>query len=324
MAPMRSVGGNQTMLIREAARHVRDHLSDSRQWDAYRPRPGDIVIGTAAKVGTTWTQRIVSLLVFQTPEVIAPLGAQSPWLDCRFQIPVDMISPLLEAQQHRRFIKTHLAMDAIPVFDEVRYIHTARDGRDAAMSFLNHFNSHTSQAWARFDAIGMGDPQIGEPYPRPPREAAAFFRWWLERSGEHCAQGFFHLENSYWAERRRPNVLLVHYNDLKADLDGEMRRISAFLDIPVNEAAWPSLVEAATFEAMKRDGDALLAGLDMAFEGGHRSFLHRATNQRWRGAYDEAELQRYEAMIAQALPSGLIAWLEGGRAAAGDPREAAD
>lgn len=36
--------------------------------------------------------------------------------------------------------------------------------------------------------------------------------------------------------------LLVHYNDLKADLDGEMRRISDHLEIPVNEAIWPALV----------------------------------------------------------------------------------
>jgi len=102
-------------------------------------------------------------------------------------------------------------------------------------------------------------------------------------------------------------VLLVHYGDLKADLDGEMRRISAFLDIPVNEAIWPSLVEAATFEAMKRDGDSLLAGMERGFEGGHKSFLHKATNGRWQGAVDEADLARYRAKIEAALSPALIA-----------------
>jgi hypothetical protein len=35
----------------------------------------------------------------------------------------------LAAQTHRRFIKTHLPVDGVPIFDEVQYIRVARDGR---------------------------------------------------------------------------------------------------------------------------------------------------------------------------------------------------
>ena len=311
------------MLQQAPTRTVRDYHSDSRHWDRYQPRDGDIVIGTAAKVGTTWTQQIVNLLVFQSA---APrsLNELSPWLDARIFAPPEVVLPMLEAQTHRRFIKTHLPMDALPVYDQVRYIHTARDGRDACMSYMNHLNSHTPDAWARFDANGLGDPTIGTTMPRPPKTPREFFSYWLDAPGAHTADGFFELERTYWAQRRAPNVLLVHYGDLKADLDGEMRRISAFLDIPVDEAIWPSLVEAATFEAMKRDGDSLLAGMERGFEGGHKSFLHKATNGRWQGAVDEADLARYRAKIEAALSPALIAWLEGGRAAAGEPKAAAD
>ena len=103
-----------------------------------------------------------------------------------------------------------------------------------------------------------------------------------------------------------------------------MRRISEFLDIPVNEAIWPSLVEAATFEAMKRDGDQLLAGMEMGFEGGHRSFLHKATNGRWLGEVDETDHRRYRAKMEAALSPALIGWLEGGRMVTGDPRTMPD
>lgn len=311
------------MLTHAPTRVVRDYNSDSRYWEQYKPRPGDIIIGTAAKVGTTWTQQIVNLLVFQSPEP-RHLGRLSPWLDARFFAPLEAILPGLEAQEHRRFIKTHLPMDAFPLYDEVRYIHTARDGRDAAMSHLNHLNNRTAEAWARFDAVGLGDPAIGAPMPRPPRTVREFFHYWVEAEGMHTAEGFLALERTYWDRRKADNVLLVHYADLKADLDGEMRRISAFLDIPVNEAIWPALVEAATFEAMKRDGDRLLAGMEMGLEGGHRSFLHKATNGRWKGEVDEADLARYRAKVEAALSPALIAWLEGGRAIAGDPRVSPD
>ncbi len=261
------------MLTETPTRVVRDFHSDSRHWDHYRPRAGDIVLCTAAKVGTTWTSQIVNLLVFQSPQPRS-LGELSPWLDARFFAPLEVILPALEAQTHRRFIKTHLRMDALPIYDEVRYVHTARDGRDAAMSYLNHLNSHTSTAWERFDEIGLSDPTIGVAMPRPPRTPREFFHYWVDAAGEHTAGGYNGLEKTYWRRRLAENLLLVHYNDLKADLDGEMRRISAFLDIPVDEEIWPSLVQAATFEAMKRDGDTLLAGFERGFEGGHRSFLH--------------------------------------------------
>jgi aryl sulfotransferase len=311
------------MLSHAPTRQVRDWHSDSERWNDYRPRPGDVVIGTAAKVGTTWTQQIVNLLVFQSPRA-RPLWALSPWLDSRFMAPMEVLTPMLEAQTHRRFIKTHLPMDALPLHDEVRYIHTARDGRDAAMSYFNHLHSHTDEAWGRFDAVGLGDPTIGRPLPRPAATAAEFFHHWVRAPEAHMADWFFMLENTYWRRRDEANVLLVHFNDLSADLDGEMRRISAFLDIPVDETIWPSLVEAATFGSMKRDGDALLAEMQHGFKGGHRSFLHRGDNGRWRGVVEAADLALYQQKMAAALPPGLIAWLEQGRAGAGDPGVSAD
>ncbi|MGH7023986.1 MAG: sulfotransferase domain-containing protein [Caulobacteraceae bacterium] len=311
------------MLSHAPTRQVRDWHSDSSRWDAYTPRAGDIVIGTAAKVGTTWTQQIVNLLVFQSAQA-RPLGMLSPWLDSRFMAPLEVVLPMLEAQTHRRFIKTHLPMDAFPLHEEVRYIHTARDGRDAAMSYFNHLHSHTEEAWERFDAIGLEDPTIGRPMPRPQATAAEFFHHWVRAPEAHMADWFFTLEDTYWRHRRETNVLLVHFNDLSADLDGEMRRISAFLDIPVNEAVWPSLVEAATFGAMKRDGDSLLAGMERGFKGGHRSFLHSGANGRWQGVVEAADLALYHQKMEAALTPALIKWLEEGRAGAGDPRLAED
>ena len=313
------------MLASAPTKIVRDWICDSRQWDGYRPREGDVVIATAPKVGTTWTQQIVNLLVFQSPEP-RPLGELSPWIDSRFQIPIEIALPMIEAQQHRRFLKSHLPLDALPLYDEVRYIHVARDGRDACMSFLNHFNSFLPGAFERLDEIGMADPTIGKPIPRPPRTAREFFQYWIlpENGVAMMSDTFFDIERSFWAERKRPNVLLVHYNDLKADLRGEMHRIADFLSIDVPEAVWPSLVEAATFDAMKRDGDSLLGGLKIAFKGGHESFLHRGVNNRWRDVLTPEDLALYHQRVEAELSPGLSHWLEVGRVQAGDPVLAAD
>jgi len=61
----------------------------------------------------------------------------SPWLDARFE-PIDEVIGRLDAQTHRRSIKTHTPADGIPWFSQASYIVVGRDGRDACMSFLNH------------------------------------------------------------------------------------------------------------------------------------------------------------------------------------------
>src|SRR5215207_1256673 len=243
------------MLVRPAERQIRSWAIDSRRWDRYRPRPDDIVISTYPKCGTTWMQRIVSLLVFKTPEP-QPVMKISPWIDRRFGLHLDAVIEEIEAQTHRRFLKAHLPRDAMPFFEEVKYIHVARDGRDACMSYHNHCVALTEEVVDRFDRIGMEDDAVGRPYPRPPADPSEFFHRWITRgevpgAADGCPMmSFFNVVQSWWDVRDRPNVLLVHYNDLKADLPGQMRRIAAYLGIDVDEALGPRLVEAARFDTM--------------------------------------------------------------------------
>lgn len=315
------------MLVRAPTRVVRDWVCDSRQWAGYRPRAGDIIIATAPKCGTTWTQHIVNLLVFQSPEVRS-LFDISLWIDCRVMMPIDAMLATIEAQSHRRFLKSHLPFDALPLFDEVRYIHVARDGRDACMSMLNHLNSNIPEALARFDAVGAADETIGRPFPRAPEAPREFFLYWMRGDGHGHqttrADAYFTIERSFWSERMRDNLLLVHYNDLKANLAGEMKRIAAFLDIDIADELWPALVEAASFAAMKRDGDVLLAGLKRGFREGHRTFLHSGTNRRWEGVLTEDDVELYRKTAEAELSPGLRHWLEVGRLRAGDPKSAVD
>ena len=315
------------MLERAPVREVRDYYCDSRHWDHFKPRDGDVVIATAPKVGTTWTQQIVNLLIFQSAEP-RPLTLLSPWLDCRIQMPLEMMLGLLEAQTHRRFIKSHLPLDGLPIHSEVKYIHVARGGRDACMSWLNHVNGYLPSVWERLDAVGAADPQIGRPKPRPPQTPREFFHHWITPSEtntlEVMSQAFFAIERSYWEARAMPNLLLVHYNDMKADLRTEMQRIADFLEIDVPPALWPSLVEAATFETMQRDGAALLPGMENGFAEGTKTFLNKGTNNRWQGVLTEDDQELYAARLAQETTPGLRAWLETGRQIAGDPRTSAD
>ena len=215
-------------------------LIDSDRWRAFRPRPSDIVVATYPKSGTTWMQRILSLLIFRSEEPLA-LDRTFPWLEVNRR-PIEAVVDDLEAQQHRRSVKTHIPFDGVPRFDTVKYIHVARDGRDVCMSYHNHCTGFRPEALARMDAIGLAEPSLRRPYPRVDPDPAIHFHHWLT-TGAIAGQNdgtpylsYFAYEKTFWEARKRENLLFVHYDDLQADLVGEMRRIADFLDIDVSDA----------------------------------------------------------------------------------------
>lgn len=286
-------------------------------WRHYRPRAGDIVIATSLKAGTTWMQSIVEHLIFQHRKMPAPVWRLSPWLERRAARLADTLD-LLEAQAHRRCIKTHLPLDALPYFPAVKYIYVGRDGRDLFMSLWNHHRHLKPETLAAYRAFALSG---GQTFPPCQPDIHGFFAQWIEKSWfpwEH--EGFpywsplYHLQ-SWWAYRHLPNLLFVHFNDLLADLDGEMRRIAAYLEIPVNEANWPELVDSMTFSRMKESAEKMVSNGGDFIQGGAQRFLYQGCNGRWHDVLTPEELDRYQSAVARQLDAESGKWLETGTSA---------
>lgn len=308
-----------TCPLPERTRVYLSHHRDSRRWDAYRPRAGDVLISTASKSGTTWMQRILSLLVFGPEDLPDSLLRISACLDQWFQGDLDAEIARIEAQEHRRFLKSHLPFDGLPYFPEVKYINVGRDTRDVFMSVWNHYGSYSD---VMIDRLSHGP--TGEPLPRCPDDVREFWHSWMttgaypwETDGYPFGSPHAHA-TSFWSHRHLPNVLMVHYNDMKTDLEGEMRRIARFCEIDVAEDTWPSLAEGACFETMKRDASKLVPGTARAFKDGVDSFIYKGTGGRWRDVLTDADLELYET-AAEHLDPALRSWLENGRLFTGDP-----
>jgi aryl sulfotransferase len=114
-------------------------------------------------------------------------------------------------------------------------------------------------------------------------------------------------------------MLLVHYNDLKADLAGEIARIAHFLEIEPADGVMQAIVEAARFETMKQQGPALMPGSENTWVEGSQTFINKGVNGRWQGACAEADIAAYETKLSAEFTPALAAWLENGRRVAGDP-----
>ncbi len=210
-------------------RELHNHHFDSTIWNDFNFRDDDIVIATYAKSGTTWVQQILAqLLLGANPELaVADL---SPWLDLRVP-PKAVKLPAVEAQKHRRFLKTHLPVDALVFSPKAKYIYIGRDGRDVVWSLYNH-HSNANQLW--YDALNETPGRVGPPIERPPNDIVTYWREWLDRDG-FPFWSFWENVSTWWQIRHLPNVLMLHFADLKRDLPGQIRRIAGFLAIDINE-----------------------------------------------------------------------------------------
>lgn len=303
--------------------HYKNFVYDSARWEGFEFRPGDIVISTPPKCGTTWTQRICALLIFQDTELHVPLTTLSPWIDMLTRSHADVTADL-QGQTHRRFIKTHTPFDGIPYNENVTYLCVGRDPRDVALSWDNHLQNADMAALlaARDVAVGNSDiAKILEDGP-PPLPETERDRFWLymedptpsEETPSSLLSVLHHL-SSFWAARHKENVVMLHYSDLKADLEGEMRALAARLSIEVPEAKWPALVKAATFEEMKRNANQTAPGSTESLWVDNSRFFHSGTNGQWMSLFGEGDQERYELRVRELADDALSAWAHNGKVA---------
>ena len=281
---------------------------DSTLWNGFPFRDDDIVIATYAKAGTTWMQQIVAQLVFGGAEGI-DVQAMSPWLDSRAGSMPERLA-MLEAQTHRRFIKTHLPADALVMHPRARYIYVARDGRDVVWSMHNHHNQLKDEFFAM---INRDLPPGVKPHPRPDLELVPYFQRWLEANG-HPWWPFWEHVRAWFDLRHRLQVHLVHFNDLKRDLPGEIQRIAAFLDIPLTPARLALITRHCSFAYMKEHAERFSPGGGTRLKGGARSFINQGTNGRWRDMLSADDIACYEAKAIAELGEPCARWLGDGGA----------
>jgi len=289
-------------------RELHNHHMDSTVWNGFAFRDDDVIVGTYAKSGTTWTQQIVGQLIFQGRDDVA-IQEISPWWDMRI-IPPEVRDAVI-AQTHRRVIKTHLPVDALVMSPKAKYIYIARDGRDVVWSLHNH---HTAFKPEVYDLFNKTPGLVGDPLPPVDPDIRRYFLNWLEKDGAPF-WSFWENIATWWAIKDQPNVRLIHFSRLKADLEGEMRAIANFLDIDIPEDRWPTLVQHCTFEHMKANAPRYVPLGGAIFEGGADAFIHKGTNGRWRDVLTAQDNAAYEQMAVEKLGPDCARWLATGEGA---------
>ena len=309
------------MELPAVTRTYQNHHLDSTRWDVYTPRPDDVVITTAYKSGTTWTQDIYYQLTYGDEDTAPTPDAVNVWPDaCFMPLDRDALKAWLDGFEVQRFIKSHLPLDGLPYYPETRYVIVCRDPRDVFMSLFNHYSRYTDEFYGMMNAP---DKLMGKPMPVCPDEPGELWQDWISRGWfEWESEGYpywsnLHHTQTYWNFRHLPNFLFIHYNDMLDDLEGAVRTLAEFAGIEVSDEKIRRVVEATTFANVKKrvDADESDDPMAMTFKGGKKGFFFKGTNGRWKDVLTEEDLTLYEAAKNRVLTPDCAAWLEHGKAA---------
>ncbi|XP_070558506.1 sulfotransferase 1C4-like [Ptychodera flava] len=194
-------------------------------------RKDDVYIVTYPKSGTTWTQEIASLIrgsddIEETDKL--PLGMRIPFLE--FVHPEKKLEfyKFLESVESPRYIKTHLPKRLLPqgMFHmKPKVIYVARNPKDVLISYYE-FKLHP-WGWEEF------------------------FSNFLKGNVVHGC--WFENVAYWWQHRNDDNVLFLFFEDMKNDLKGSVRKISNFLDKPLDENTLDEITRRSTFDVMKEN-----------------------------------------------------------------------
>lgn len=214
-------------------------------------RDGDVVISVPIKSGTTWTMNIVHQLLTGGTSDFRDIYEQVPWIEFLgfpgqpHQDVVDRVSAM--PADARRAFKTHSAPPRLPFRAsgsdrEVKYVVVLRNPEEAIVSFWPFLEMH-SDIW--LDLWGVPREALCRP------DFSTFYSDVIDGQGMQGA--FFGFLAAWWPFRNEPNVLFIHFSDMKQDHEASIRKIAEFLDTEPTDVQWTRILEYTSFPWMKQN-----------------------------------------------------------------------
>jgi aryl sulfotransferase len=223
---------------------VNPEIQQRVQW-----RDGDIVISVPIKSGTTWTMNIVHQLRSGGDPDVEDVYNEVPWIEL-LKGPGDSPDKVVAEidsipDDRRRAFKTHAAPGMLPYHApgsgaDVQYVVIMRNPDEVLASIYPFIRSHAA-GWLSHWGIDK-DEFV------PPDIDACF----EEFAKPMLGGGLFGFLAAWWPLREQPNVLLMHFSDMKRDHEGSVRTIAEFLGFTPTAEQWNAILEYTSFPWMKR------------------------------------------------------------------------
>ena len=184
---------------------------------------------------------------------------------------------ILENMPSPRLIKTHLRKEffAQPLKQKNKIVVVFRNVKDTIVSYYHYY-------------------QLREAFAFKGHEFDEFFE--LFREKHLCYGDWFDWTLDWWTEKDNPNVCFFFYEDMKADIDKETRRVAKFLGKDLTEEQIQFVIGRADFDKMKKDRMAV----DKDEKKGAGQ-LRKGIVGDWRSHFSEEQTEYVEQLTAEKL-----------------------
>ena len=185
----------------------------------FSPRSTDIIITPFGKCGTTWTQQIFHTLRTRGDMDFDDISRVVPWIETSGSLGLDINA---EQVASPRGFKSHLSFDRIP--KGCKYINVIRNPLDAAYSSFKFM-----EGWYLEPGAVSPDDFVCQNLKR-----GDYYRHFI----------------SWWPQRNNENVLYLVYEDMKKDLNCNIRKISEFVEIDLDDDLLAITIRHSSFSFM--------------------------------------------------------------------------
>nr|XP_033816064.1 sulfotransferase 1 family member D1-like isoform X1 [Geotrypetes seraphini]XP_033816065.1 sulfotransferase 1 family member D1-like isoform X1 [Geotrypetes seraphini]XP_033816066.1 sulfotransferase 1 family member D1-like isoform X1 [Geotrypetes seraphini] len=201
----------------------------------FQARPGDVLIATYPKSGTTWIQEIVEMICHNGDLEKcqhAPIYERIPFIELLQCMPPD--AETVNAMPSPRYLKTHLPYQLVPPSfwkHNCKVIYLARNARDAATSYYY------------FDHMAKIHPEPGS------------WDQYLQRfmNGNVGWGSWYDHVKGFWEEKDKHDMLYLFYEDIKQNSISEIQKVMWFLGKDLPDATLEKIAHCTSFSQMKNN-----------------------------------------------------------------------
>jgi len=243
-------------------------------------REGDVCITSFPKSGSTWATYILLLLTRQGEQPKEKDLADTFWWPdwgSDYMLTNEQLEEAPDPRLFRSHMPYQLALGGVPTDTACKYIYTARHPKDVVCSYYNYaqdFDTYQG-SWDDFLRLFM--------------EGKAWFGDWFAHA--------YH----WWRQRDNHNILFLWYEDIKTDFDNQVRRIAAFIDVPLSDELLLKIKQSTTFSSMQNNSLTNMESDNQGKQAPPKKYYRKGGSGTWHEQFTEQQNEQFDAWYEQKM-----------------------